>query len=112
MQIVQSYFDVRCIQEACIWVLGIQDICHFTTRDIGYYPFLLPGIWDTVFNIFVTFRHTEYLGKVIMGIFASLLGIFACLLQGIWDTRGIWKVLSMVFYLSNRFTNPIMFGII
>ena len=27
-------------------------------------------------------------------------------------TRGIWKVLSMVFYLSNGFTNPIMFGII
>ena len=27
-------------------------------------------------------------------------------------TRGIWKVLSMVFYLSNRFTNPIIFGII
>ena len=27
-------------------------------------------------------------------------------------TRGIWKVLSMVLYLSNRFTNPIMFGII
>ena len=27
-------------------------------------------------------------------------------------TRGIWKVLSMVFYLSNQFTNPIMFGII
>ena len=27
-------------------------------------------------------------------------------------TRGIWKVLSMVFYLSNRFTNPIMFDII
>ena len=26
-------------------------------------------------------------------------------------TRGIWKVLSMVFYLSNRFTNAIMFGI-
>ena len=28
------------------------------------------------------------------------------------STRGTWKVLSMVFYLSNRFTNPIMFGII
>ena len=28
------------------------------------------------------------------------------------DTRGIWKVLSMVFYLSNQLTNPIMFGII
>ena len=27
-------------------------------------------------------------------------------------TRGIWKVLSMVFYLSNRFTKPIMFGIL
>ena len=27
-------------------------------------------------------------------------------------TRGIWKVLSMVFYLSNLFTNPIMFGLI
>ena len=26
--------------------------------------------------------------------------------------RGIWKVLSMVLYLSNRFTNPIMCGII
>ena len=28
------------------------------------------------------------------------------------NTRGIWKVLSMVFYLRNRFTNPVMFGII
>ena len=27
-------------------------------------------------------------------------------------TRGISKVLSMVYYRSNRFTNPIMFGII
>ena len=26
-------------------------------------------------------------------------------------TRGIWQVLSMVFYLNNRFINPIMFGI-
>ena len=29
-----------------------------------------------------------------------------------YNTRDIWKVLSIVFYLSNRFTNPIMFGII
>ena len=66
-------------------------------RDIGYLPFyfhgyrvlsiLLPGIWDTVFNILVTFRDIEYLGKLIMGIFASLLGILACLLHRIWD---IW----------------------
>ena len=27
-------------------------------------------------------------------------------------TRGIWKILSMVQYLSNRITNPFMFGII
>ena len=24
------------ITEACIGVIGIQDICHFTSRDIGY----------------------------------------------------------------------------
>ena len=30
----------------------------------------------------------------------------------IYTTRGIWKVLNMVFYLINRFTNPIIFGII
>ena len=28
------------------------------------------------------------------------------------NTRGIWKVFSMAFYLSNRFTNPIMLDII
>ena len=35
------------------------DIYNFTFRDIGYYN-LLPGIWDTVFNILVTFRDIEY----------------------------------------------------
>ena len=29
--------------EACIGVLGIQDICHFTSKDIGYYPFYFQG---------------------------------------------------------------------
>ena len=43
-------------------------------RNTGYLPFyfqgyrilsiLLPGIWDTVFNISVTFRDIEYLGKL------------------------------------------------
>ena len=28
------------------------------------------------------------------------------------NTRGIWKVLSMVYYLRNQYTNPIMYGII
>ena len=31
--------------EACIGVLGIQDICHFTSRDIGYYQFYFQGYW-------------------------------------------------------------------
>ena len=34
---------------------------------------LLPGICDTVFNTLVTFRDIENLGKLIMGIFTSLL---------------------------------------
>ena len=33
---------------------------------------LLSGIWDTVFNILVTFRDIDYLRKLIMGIFANL----------------------------------------
>ena len=51
-------------------------------RDTGYLSFylqgytilsiLLPGIWDTVFNILVTFRDIDYLGKLIMWIFESL----------------------------------------
>ena len=36
-------FIMACICEACIGVLGIQDICHFTSMDIGYYPFFLQG---------------------------------------------------------------------
>ena len=31
------------LSEACIGDLGIQDICHFTSRDIGYYPFYFQG---------------------------------------------------------------------
>ena len=51
-------------------------------RDTGYLSFyfqgyrilssLLAGIWDTWFNIFVTSRDIENLGKLIMGIFADL----------------------------------------
>ena len=51
-------------------------------RDTGYLPFyfqgyrilsiLLPGIWDTRFNIFVPSRDIENLEKIIMGIFADL----------------------------------------
>ena len=62
---------LRCIVEACIGFLGyrifaillpgIWDTIHFSSR-----------IWDTVFNILVTFRDIEYLGELIMRIFASL----------------------------------------
>ena len=43
-------FDIK---EACIGVLGIQDICHFTSRDIGYYPFYFQGygILDSIFSL-------------------------------------------------------------
>ena len=51
-------------------------------RDTGYLPFyfqgyrilsiLLLGIWDTMFNILVTFRDIDYLRKLIMGIFVYL----------------------------------------
>ena len=37
-------------------LLEIQGICNFTSRDMGFYQILLPWIWTTVFNIFVTFR--------------------------------------------------------
>ena len=43
----------RCCDEACIGVLGIQDICHFTSRDIGYYPFYFQGygILGSIFSL-------------------------------------------------------------
>ena len=34
---------IICLNEACIGVLGIQDICHFTSSDIGYFPFYFQG---------------------------------------------------------------------
>ena len=39
--------------EACIGVLEIQDICHFTSRDIGYYPFYFQGygILGSIFSL-------------------------------------------------------------
>ena len=39
--------------EACIGVLGIQDICQFTSRDIGYYPYYFQeyGILCSIFSL-------------------------------------------------------------
>ena len=63
------FFNVN--DEACIGVLRIQD---FAILLSGYriLSILLPGIWDTWFNIFVTSRDIENLEKNIMGIFANL----------------------------------------
>ena len=46
-------------KEACIWVLGIQDICHFTSRDIGYFPFYFQGygILRSTSGILLFFLH-------------------------------------------------------
>ena len=40
---IKNYFSYFLICESCIGVLGIQDICHFTYRDLGYYPFYFQG---------------------------------------------------------------------
>ena len=46
---------------------------HSTTEPLrSLLSDLLPGIWDTVFNSLTTFGDIEYLGKLIMGILASL----------------------------------------
>ena len=58
--------------EACIGVLGIQYVCHFYFQGYKILSILLLGVWDTVFNILVTFRDIDYLRKLIMGIFANL----------------------------------------
>ena len=52
------------------------------------------------------------LHKAAMETRSDLIYLFTLVLGLNIHTRGIWKVLSMVFYLSNRFINPIMFGII
>ena len=38
-----------------------------------------------MFIVLPTFRDMEYVGKLIMGIFASLHWIIPCLPRGIWD---------------------------
>ena len=45
--------------EACIGVLGIQDICYFTSRDIRYFPFYFQGyrILCSISGIFLFFLH-------------------------------------------------------
>ena len=89
------YAVVQCSHasnEACIGVLGIQDIFHYRMRSI-----LLPGIWDTVINILVAFRGIEYL--------CGYLPVFVCLLHEIFGTP-IYKPHKFRFsYLSVNSSN-------
>ena len=41
--------------EACMGVIEIQDICLFTSRDIGYYPFYFQG-YGILWSIFPSFQ--------------------------------------------------------
>ena len=43
---------------------------------------LIPGIWDTVFNILFSFTDIEYLGNLIMGIFVSYKGYLPVYFKG------------------------------
>ena len=74
--------DLRCLYR------GFRDTVYLPFYFNGYriLSILLLGIWDTGSNSLVTFRDIEYLGKLIMWIFARF-GILACLLQEICD---IW----------------------
>ena len=44
---------------------GFRDTCNLPFYFQGYriLSILLPGIWDTVFNILATFRDIDYLGN-------------------------------------------------
>ena len=66
------FFFQTTISEAYIEILGIQDICHFTSRDIRYYPFDFHGYGILCSIFLLTFSNIGYLEKIIMGIFASL----------------------------------------
>ena len=41
--IIRPRFNQFYLVEACIGVLWIQAVCHFTSRDIGYFPFYFQG---------------------------------------------------------------------
>ena len=61
------------ICEASNGVLGIQDICHFTSKDMGYYLFYFQGcgILCSIFSLLLG-PDIKYLEKIIMEIFGSL----------------------------------------
>ena len=77
--------------EACILVLGTQDICHFTSRDMGYYPFYFQGYGRRTSIFLFTFRDIGYLGKLIIGIFEVYKGY----LRGAFGKFLAWSFISV-----------------
>ena len=68
------------------FMIGIDDMCHFTSRDMGYYPFYFHGYRVPCSILFFTFRDRYGIfRKLIRGIFAKFYGILGRLLKGILD---------------------------
>ena len=59
------------VSEACIGVLGIQDVCNFTSRDMGYYPFYFQE-HDTVFNTLFYIQGYWVISNIIKGVICHL----------------------------------------
>ena len=57
-------------------MLGVTDKGFYGYR---IFDIVLPGIWDTLFNIFVYFHGYGIYGKLIIGIVVSVF-------KGVWDT--------------------------
>ena len=78
--------------------------------------FLSSSFFSMFSNIFMSMQMRSFVYSSLGQRAISQLFLVQCsVVQDLWQlkyTRGIWKVRSMVFYLSNQFTNPIMFGII
>ena len=85
-------------------LLGIQDICHFTSWDIGYSPFYFQGYGILCSISSVYFQ--GYSGKLIMRILVSFKGLLACLLQRIWD------IIRFVLILASKKTDHPHFSFI
>ena len=68
------------VNEACIGVLGIQDICHFTSRDIRYFPFYFQGY------------------GILCSIFGLLSGILIILENLLWGYWPVYKGYLPVYF--------------
>ena len=52
--------------ETCIGVLWVQDICHFTSRDMGCIPFYFQG-YGILFSIFCLLSEISGYGDICYG---------------------------------------------